>query len=293
VALALGRAFDLPVVYEVRGFWEETRLAGQGPGATERECYLWHSEQELECMQQAARVVTLAETMRTRLIERGIAADAITVIPNAVDTEEFVPVERDSALAERLGLAPDEAVLGYISSFSSYEGIRYLIDATARLAGMGRRVRCLLVGDGELRSELEAHAEAAGVRELVVFTGRVAHAEVLAYYGLIDVFVVPRTDDRVSQLVTPLKPYEAMAAGRAVVVSHLPALTEMIVEGKTALTFRPEDPDDLATVIDGLIENPARRAALGRAGREWVCNERTWLGNGDRYLQLYRELGAA
>jgi glycosyltransferase involved in cell wall biosynthesis len=217
----------------------------------------------------------------------------VTVIPNAVDTEQFFPVERDTVLAERWGLAPDETVLGYISSFSSYEGICYLIDATARLAAMGRRVRCLLVGDGELRSELEAHAEAAGVRELVVFTGRVAHADVLAYYGLIDVFVVPRTDDRVSQLVTPLKPYEAMAAGRAIVVSDLPALTEMIVKGRTALTFRPEDAEDLAIVIGGLIDDPARRAALGRAGREWVCSERTWLGNGDRYLELYRDLGVA
>jgi glycosyltransferase involved in cell wall biosynthesis len=293
VALAVGQAFGLPVVYEVRGFWEETRLAVQGPGAAERECYLWHSARELECMRQADRVVTLAETMRWRLMERGVDADAITVIPNAVDTEKFVPAGRDEVLAARLGLAPDETVLGYISTFSSYEGIRYLIDATARLAADGRRVRCLLVGDGEQRGELEAHAATAGVSDLVVFTGRVPHADVLAYYGLIDVFVVPRTDDRVSQLVTPLKPYEAMATGRAIVVSRVPALAEMIEEGQTGLAFRPEDADDLASVVEGLIDDPARRSALGSAGRAWVCRHRTWHGNGDRYLQLYRDLEAA
>ena len=292
VALAVGSSFGIPVVYEVRGFWEETRLASQGAGAGERECYLWHAERELECMQQADRVVTLAQTMRARIVERGVDAAAITVIPNAVDTERFVPVGRDAALAERLGIAPDEVMVGYISSFSSYEGIRYLIDATARLAGSGRRVRCLLVGDGDQRLDLEAHAQAAGIADRVIFTGRVPHGDVLAYYGLIDVFVVPRTDDRVSQLVTPLKPYEAMATGRAVVVSRVPALAEMILEGETALAFRPEDADDLAAVLEGLLDDPARRAELGAAGREWVCRHRTWRGNGDLYLELYRALGA-
>jgi glycosyltransferase involved in cell wall biosynthesis len=244
-------------------------------------------------MRQADHVVTLADTMRERLVERGVDAAAITVIPNAVDTERFVPVGRDPALAELLGISPDETVLGYISSFSHYEGIRYLIDATARLAASGRRVRCLLVGDGDQRAILEAHAEAAGIADRVLFTGRVPHADVLAYYGLIDVFVVPRTDDRVSQLVTPLKPYEAMAAGRALVVSRVPALVEMIVEGVTALAFGPEDTNDLVAVLEGLVDDPARRAELGAAGRQWVCANRTWRGNGDLYRELYHDLGAA
>jgi len=293
VALTLGRAFGLPVVYEVRGFWEETRLAAQGPGADERECYLWHRERELDCMRNADRVVTLAQTMRRHLIERGVAADAIEVISNAVDTTKFHPVQRDAALAERLGIASDETVLGYISSFSSYEGIRYLIDATARLAASGERVRCLLVGEGEESRALEAHVESLGAGPLVCFTGRVPHHDVLAYYGLIDVFVVPRTADRVSQLVTPLKPYEAMATARTVVVSRVPALVEMIEDGVTGLSFRPEDADDLARVVRDLISDPVRRAGLADAGRDWVCRNRTWHRNGEHYLDLYRTLDAA
>jgi glycosyltransferase involved in cell wall biosynthesis len=293
VALSVGGAFGVPVVYEVRGFWEETRLAVQGPGAAHRECYLWHRERELECMRRADRVVTLAETMRGHLMEWGVPADAIDVISNAVDTEKFTPATRDPALALELGIASDETVLGYVSSFSTYEGIRYLIDAVARLAAAGERVRCLLVGDGEERRALEAHAADLGVSHLMLFTGRVPHDVVLRYYGLIDVFVVPRTADRVSQLVTPLKPYEAMAAARTVVVSRVPALVEMIDDGVTALSFVPEDADDLARVVQGLIADPARREAIATAGRAWVCRERTWRDNGRRYLDLYRSLGAA
>ena len=140
---------------------------------------------------------------------------------------------------------------------------------------------------------LEAHAESLGAGPLVRFTGRVPHQDVLAYYGLIDVFVVPRTADRVSQLVTPLKPYEAMAAARTVVVSRVPALVEMIEDGVTGLSFRPEDPDDLARVVRDLISDPVRRAALAEAGRDWVCKHRTWRRNGERYLDLYRALDAA
>jgi glycosyltransferase involved in cell wall biosynthesis len=126
----------------------------------------------------------------------------------------------------------------------------------------------------------------------VIFTGRIPHDRVLDYYRLIDVFVVPRTNDRVSQLVTPLKPYEAMAAGRAVVVSGVPALREMVVEGVTGLVFPPEDADALARVVKPLIEDTERRNALGASAREWVSRNRTWEANGVRYRELYRSLGA-
>jgi PEP-CTERM/exosortase A-associated glycosyltransferase len=293
IASALGDAFRLPVVYEVRGFWEETRLAAQGSGAAERECYVWHRERELAAMQAADRVVTLAEVMRDELVARGLAPEAIAVVPNAVDIDAFHVPGRDAALAERLGILPGETVVGYISTFSRYEGIRFLIDAVARLRADGRAVRCLLVGDGEERVALEAQASALGIAGQVIFTGRVPHAQVLAYYGLIDIFVIPRTSDRVSQLVTPLKPYEAMATGRPVVFSRVPALAEMVEDGVTGLGFGPEDPGDLASVLGGLLVDMPRRVVLGSAGREWVTRHRTWRENGKRYLELYRSLGAA
>jgi glycosyltransferase involved in cell wall biosynthesis len=115
---------------------------------------------------------------------------------------------------------------------------------------------------------------------------------VLRYYSLIDVFVVPRTADRVSQLVTPLKPFEAMALERAVVVSDLPALREIVDPGSTGMTFKAEDAADLATVIAGLLDDPALRTRLGRQARRWVLANRTWAANGRRYRELFERLGA-
>jgi PEP-CTERM/exosortase A-associated glycosyltransferase len=293
VALTLGEQLGVPVVYEVRGFWEETRLREQGEGAEARECYVLHRERELDCMRRVDHVVTLAEVMRRELVARGVEAERISVIPNGVDENAFSELERDEALAEHLGIRPGEQVLGYISSLSSYEGIEYLIAATARLRRAGRQVRCLIVGDGDVRAALEDQVEALGDPELAIFTGRVPHADVRSYYSLIDVFVVPRTAERVSQLVTPLKPYEAMANGRAVVASRVPALAEMVIDEVNGLTFHPEDDADLAAVVDGLLEQPARRQALGLSARTWVLANRTWSQNGAVYADLYRSLGAA
>jgi PEP-CTERM/exosortase A-associated glycosyltransferase len=294
-ALTVGEALGVPVVYEVRGFLEETWLARAGVDVAESERYRAAREAETSCMRGAAAVVTLSETMRSEILERGGVDPArVTVVPNGVDHERFLPGPRDQALAEQLGLESGETVIGYISSFSSYEGIRYLIEATAELRRRGRRARCLLVGDGEERGELEAAARAAGVADgTVLFTGRVPHDQILRYYHLIDVFVVPRTTDRVSQLVTPLKPYEAMATERALVVSGVGALREIVIEGETGRTFTPEDPVDLADVVEPLLADPAERARLGRNAREWVIANRTWRHNGLRYRQLYEQIGVA
>ena len=127
----------------------------------------------------------------------------------------------------------------------------------------------------------------------MIFTGRVPHGRILDYYRLIDVFVVPRTNDRVSQLVTPLKPYEAMAMERALVVSGVGALLEIVADGETGRSFRPEDPIDLADVVEPLLDDAAERARLGRAAREWVIANRTWTQNGRRYRELYERLGVA
>lgn len=291
VALPVGRAHGVPVVYEVRGLWEETWLSKRDAESIDSELYQLRRQRELDAMLRSDAVVTLSDGMRAELVARGVPPAKIAIVPNAVDVDVFVPVGRDAGLASELGIAEDEVVLGYISSLSHYEGVTYLIEAIARLAAQGQPVRGLIVGEGSDRSALETRAAALGLGNRVIFTGRVPHDEVLRYYGLIDVFVIPRTADRVSQLVTPLKPFEAMATGRAVVVSGVDALREMVIEGETGLTFRPEDPEHLVSVVLPLIAGKERREALGRAARAWVCAHRTWTQNGLRYLELYRELG--
>jgi glycosyltransferase involved in cell wall biosynthesis len=297
VALALGRNLGIPVVYEVRGFWEETWLALPGRDeatAMEAERYRLTRDTETAAMIAADAVVTLSETMRQEIVERGCAPDRVVVVPNAVDVERFAPVSRDDALAASLGLEPADFVAGYVSTLTRYEGIPYLLEAAARLRGAGPRLRVLLVGDGPETEAIVETGRRLGLDDgTLLMPGRVPHDAILGYYSLIDVFVVPRTADRVSRLVTPLKPYEAMALERALVVSDLPALREIVVPGETGRTFRAQDPDDLARVLGELRDDPAQRTRLGRQAREWIVAERTWSRNGLRYRDLFERLGVA
>lgn len=291
-ALAIGAATGIPVVYEVRGFLEETWRSRHGIAAGDSERFRMTREIEGWCMRQADRVVTLGEAMKTDIVARGANADHVWVIPNAVDPDDFAPQPVDPALRADLGFAGTDVVLGYVSSLVSYEGVTYLLDAIARLRERHATVRGLIVGDGLERTALEHRAAELGLGDAVRFTGRVPITEVQRYYGQIDVFVVPRTNDQVSRTVTPLKPLEAMALERAVVISDVPALRELIEPGETGLVFTAEDADDLATVVEPLLDDPSARARLGKAAREWVAAERTWRRNGERYRELFAQLGA-
>lgn len=289
VALELGRRFALPVVYEVRGFPE----LGRGRWAGSRASYekaLWRTALEADCRRAADRVVTLADVMRERIVAGGVDPARVEVLPNAVDAERFRPVTPDPGLRARLGIPEGELVLGYVSMLNVLEGLPTLLEAAARLVTHGRPVRVLLVGDGHERAFLRQLARRLGIGDRVVLTGRVSHEDVLAHLALIDVFVAPRLDVDDFGVVTPLKPYEAMAAGKAVVASDVPALREMVREGETGELFRSGDAEDLARVLARLADDPARRRELGRRARDWVRRERTWAANAERYRRLYCEL---
>ncbi|MEZ4597386.1 MAG: glycosyltransferase family 4 protein [Chloroflexota bacterium] len=231
--------------------------------------------------------------MRDHPTGRGIPEGRLWVVHNGVDTERFRPIPRDDALARQLGLG-DGPVIGYVTTLAPYEDIDTLVAATVELRRRGRGVRCLIVGDGIERERLLELRRRTGTDDgSVVFAGRVAYADVNAYYSLLDVFVVPRRQVGVAQLVTPLKPYEAMAMERPVVVSRVEALTGMITEGETGLAFRPEDPIDLADVLEPLLFDRERRESLGRRAGAWVRERRTWQRSAERYLELYRSLGVA
>jgi D-inositol-3-phosphate glycosyltransferase len=293
VALTIARELDVPLVYEVRGFLEETWLSRHDHDATEAtDRYQLTRATEGWCAAQADHVVTLGEAMKADLVSRGVEADRITVVPNAVDLEDFTPAGRGPAVRRQLGVPDGRVLLGYISSLVPYEGVEVLLRGVRELLDRGEDVGVVVVGDGTARAGWEREAAALGLGDRCRFTGRVPHAEVQGYYEAIDVFVVPRRDERVCRNVTPLKPVEAMALERCVVVSDLPALAEMVREGVTGRTFPAEDPVGLADVVQPLLGDPALRATLGAAAREQVAAERTWAANGARYEAIYRDLGA-
>jgi glycosyltransferase involved in cell wall biosynthesis len=295
-ALALAGPLGVPVVYEVRGFWEESFASRSNEEATgmATDRYRLTREVETSLMLEATAIVTLSETMRGEIIARGCRPERVVVVPNAGEVDRFRPLPRDDALADSLGIARNDPVIGYISSLNAYEGIPYLLEAAARLRVDVPQLRVLVVGDGDERDRIVEAGRRLGLDDgALVMPGQVPHDRILGYYSILDVFVVPRTANRVSQLVTPLKPFEAMAMQRATVVSDLPALREIVIPGETGMTFRAEDADDLARVLGELLTNEALRTRLGRQAREWIVAERTWTQNGRRYRDLFEELDVA
>jgi glycosyltransferase involved in cell wall biosynthesis len=293
VGLALGDHFDLPVVYEVRSLFD-VPTPGSGAGTSDatspRERLRRRDATEVRAMLAADAVVTLAETMKADIVARGVPADRVSIVPNGVDPDAFAPRPPDRSLRTRYGLGM-RYLLGYVSNLDHpREGQETLIEATARLVGDGRDVACLIVGDGRRRGRLESIAQASGVADRIVFTGAVPHEQVPAMYALLDAFVVPRQDERAARLVTPLKPFEAMAMGRPLIVADLPALTEVAPHGERALAFRPGDAEALARAVERLMDDPALAARLGEAGRAWVTTERTWAANGPRWTAIYESV---
>ncbi len=288
VALSLARHHALPVVYEVRSFHEATWTANQSL-AERAPVYHLRIERENECMRRADAVVTLGTSMRDDLVDRGIPGEKITVIPNAVDAEHFRPQGKDQQLAAAIGLA-GRTVIGYISNLSRREGVDILLEGIARLRRRGYDVGGLVCGDGPELESLRNQAIELGIADCVHLPGPVDHEEIKRYYELIDVFVVPRRNDRAARHVTPIKPFEAMALERAVVVSDLPALHEIVDPPHRGRSFRAGDAADLADVVAPLVESPDLRRSLGRSARAWVEAERTWDANATRYVELYADV---
>jgi glycosyltransferase involved in cell wall biosynthesis len=284
VALALGRHFEIPVVYEVRGLFDAPAHAA------EHERYRRRAATEVRTMLAADAVVTLAETMRGDIVERGVPDEKVFVVPNGVDAETFSPMAPDPAIRARYGLG-DRFVIGYISNLDHpREDHEALIAATAQLAAAGRDVACLIVGDGTRREALERVARSSGAADRIVFTGQVPHEQVRAMYATIDVFIVPRKDERAARLVTPLKPYEAMAMARPLIVADLPALAEIAPDGVRSLTYPTGDPAGLAAAVARLMDDRALAGRLAEAGREWVVSERSWAANAPRWDAVYRSV---
>lgn len=288
-AIRVGRALGIPVVYEIRAFWED---AAVDHGSTREGSLRYRLTRSLEtwAVKHADAVTVICEGLRNDLIGRGLAADKITVIPNAVDIDKFsVGGAPNAALKMKLGLGTSR-VLGFIGSFYAYEGLDLLIAALPAILKQAPDVKVLLVGGGPQDTALRQQVMALDLKERVVFTGRVPHDEVNRYYDLIDVLVYARHPMRLTELVTPLKPLEAMAQGRLMVASDVGGHKELIQDGKTGVLFRAGNGDDLASKVVGLLKFEQGWSAMKRNGRQFVENERNWVASVARYQAVYGDL---
>ena len=280
------KKLGLPFVYEIRAFWEDAAV-GNGTGREGSARYRLTRTLENYVVKRADRVAVICEGLRSDLVSRGVAADKIFVSPNGVDMELFGnPPPADMALATELGLT-GQSVIGYIGSFYDYEGIDDLI---AAMPLMQSDAHLLLVGGGPMQAALQAQAEASPARDRIHFVGRVPHEDVERYYSLVDILAYPRKSMRLTDLVTPLKPLEAMAQGRLVAASSVGGHKELIEDGVTGTLFAPDDPAAAAKALDALLADTETWPTRKANARNFVSKERNWCKNIVRYDPIYHFL---
>lgn len=283
------RRFHVPLLYEIRAFWEDAAV-GNETGTEGSWRYRATRALETRMVRKVDGVAVICEGLKSDLVARGINPGRIMVSPNGVDMTLFgAPTPHDAPLAAQLGIVGDE-VIGFIGSFYAYEGLADLIAAMPRLVSARPRMKLVLVGGGPCEEALRTQAAASAVADHIHFVGRVPHQQVERYYSVIDVLVYPRKRMRLTDLVTPLKPLEAMAQGRLVAASDVGGHRELIRNGDTGTLFAPDDPKALARAISSLFADreawPARRARA----RAFVEAERNWANNVARYVPVYQKL---
>jgi PEP-CTERM/exosortase A-associated glycosyltransferase len=296
-ALQVARRLRLPFVYEVRDLWEN---ASVDRGRFRHNSLQYRLAQALESfvLNRSRAVVTICDTLRTELTTRMNTREGIHVVPNGVDVSAFSPGPELSCLRDRLRLE-NKRVLLYAGAFQPYEGLPVLIEAMAAVVTRVPQAHLLIVGGGSAQSApepastehtLRTMVVARGLASHVTFAGQVPHAEVAGYYSLADVVVYPRIRTRTTALTTPLKPLEAMACGRAIVISDLPPMRELVIEGVTGLSFPPGDASALADRCLALLRNPVLRNSLGVAARQFVTAHRQWSAVTARYKEIYARI---
>lgn len=295
---AVARAFDLPWVYEVRGqlidTWASTRPAASG--ASQR--YRLFAAREAELAASADAVLTLGEAMRENLQRTGTQPERITVLPNGVGEDYLRADLHDDDHARKsariaVGLEPEAFYWGTVSSLVDYEGLDLLVRVTARLAPEHPKLRLLIVGDGVRREPLMRLAAELGVADRCRFPGRVPRQNAPTYHAALDVFAVPRRDLAVTRAVTPLKPVEAMASGVPVMASNLPALAELVKDRVNGLLIDPSDTGAWTESLEKLMVDPSLRSRLGRSGRKFVSENRTWSSCSSKLQRIYSSLAMA
>jgi glycogen(starch) synthase len=284
-ALDLGK----PVIYELRSSWEDAAVSS---GTTTEGSLRYRLSRWLETrvLRQAQHVTTICEGLREEAIKRGVAADRVTVVPNAVDDEAFRPSTQKNDAARRQYGLEGNFVLGFIGSFFAWEGLDLLLEAMPQVIARRPDIRLLLVGNGPANAALRAQAERLKLQAHVIFAGQVKHDAVAAIYDAVDVLVYPRTPMRLTNMVTPLKPLEAMAMGKVFIASDVGGHRELVNDRETGVLFRAGDREDLARTILEVAGDATLRAKLESAGPEFIRKERTWAKVVARYVPVYESV---
>ncbi|HNP37179.1 MAG TPA: glycosyltransferase, exosortase A system-associated [Woeseiaceae bacterium] len=284
-ALCAGRRFGLPVVYEIRAFWEDAAVSHGSYGANTARYKAVAAAETFVC-RRVSQVAVLCDGLKEDLIRRGIDKEKITPVPNAADLESFGDCQPATRLAAEWALEGKQ-VIGFIGSFYDYEGLDLLVSAFAELVQSLPNLVLLLVGGGRMEQQIKEQVTGLGLHERVVFAGRIPHQQVPGVYKLMQLAVFPRYSMRLTELVTPLKPLEAMAMRTACLASDIGGHRELIKRNETGFLFPPGDTDALAQAIGDLLSSPDMLTCVTDRAHDWIVRERNWTATNARYVEIY------
>mgnify|MGYP000492378392 CR=1 FL=1 len=288
-ALKAAKIAGLPVVYEIRAFWED---AAVDHGTCKEGDLRYRLTRKMEnfVVKRANAVTTICEGLRSDLVGRGVPANKITVIPNAVNIEQFNLIQqKDAELAEKLKIT-DKVVIGFLGSFYGYEGLEQTVAAMPQIIQAIPNAVFLLVGGGPQEQNLKQQITQLGLQDKVIMPGRVPHADVSGYYSLVDLLIYPRKPMRLTELVTPLKPLEAMAQGKLVLASDVGGHRELISNGQNGWLFESGNVQALADKAIQILANSQDWSEVIDNGRQYVEQERNWQNSVANYKNVYPDL---
>lgn len=287
-AVKTARKLGIPSIYEVRGLWEVTR-GSRNPEWAKSNMYKYIARMEADAAKGATQVFAITEALREELVSRGVEGEKIRVVPNGVDTSRFTPITRDEELATRLGVA-GKTVIGYVGSVLDYEGIELILEAAEVLNRSREDFHVLIVGDGAELERFQNHVQEHELEHVVTFTGRVPHEDVERYYSLVDITPFPRLPLPVCEMVSPLKPFEAMAMGKAVIASDVAALKEIVTPGVNGYLHEKGNAESLIEQLTTLLNDKEHTRRIGIQARDWVVEHRDWKQLATIIAEAYGEL---
>jgi len=287
-ALRVAKKMRIPFIYEVRALWEDAAVDQQKTkeGSLRYKLTRWL---ETKLLKQADVIITICKGLKKEIVERNIREDKVHIVHNGVDVNKFVPCAKDTVLLKKYNLN-GHIVIGFIGSFYKFEGLEILLRSVPNILANSKNVKFLIVGGGEEENDLKQLARTLHIEKDVIFTGRVPHTEIFKYYSIIDIFAYPRVNKRITNLVTPLKPLEAMSMGKAIIGSDVGGLRELINDKETGLLFKAESIGDLVDKCVYLLRNREKRESLGQKARVEMIQRRDWAKIVSEYVNIYDNL---
>ncbi len=287
-ALLAARKYKIPVVYEIRALWEEAAIVS---GRLKKNSIKYQVSKfiEMNLFQRVDTITTICQGLKDNLMNRGIKENKIFVVPNSVDTSKFIPQPKDKDLEEKYQLQ-NKIVLGFIGTLYRFEGLEFLIRALPNILKECPNIKVLLIGEGEDEERLKEIAKDLNVESEIIFLGKITHDQILGYYSIIDIFVYPRINTPLTNLVTGLKLLEAMSMEKVVIASDVGGNKELIKGGITGLLFKAGDVQDLSFKLISLIKDKEIRYKLSKAARIDMIHNRDWSKTVVKYINVYRQL---